>query len=294
MKILLLIALLFSLPSQAATIGVVDLETALSFHPLMSVFDFHHGRFLRVAPGLGATEREEQVKVLRQRAQAQQSNGASRKTRLEKELKTLEEQRSMLMIATGSRSAVISHENEQKLRLLAEDAQSRRLELEDLEVSAQYPELTTASETMGYIEKIERDVSDAIEQIAQKNNLELVLNSSLINPNAQTDISSNDQPKRSFLESDLYNRFLSLPTTDDPLEKAASLQIPWRWLQSSRYHRQGIPSWRARPMVLRGGADITDQVVSALFQKYPCASESVRVILEEIKEWKKSSPQGSQ
>ncbi|HNV72541.1 MAG TPA: hypothetical protein PKO06_22720 [Candidatus Ozemobacteraceae bacterium] len=278
--------LLVAISGHAASIGVIDLDVALSFHPLMSTFDFHHGRFLRVTPGTPEAERQQRILSIRETARHQEPALDAQIASLNQTLSALEQQRSLLMGMTTASETASVHARELDLHRLAQKAEQYREQRDDLALVRQYPEMTSASETLAMINRIEQEVHAALIETAQAEQLEVILNAADIDRHTPVGSPERDQPKRSFLESDLYNRFMGQPTPQDPLDRAASQQLPWRWLQSSRYHRTLPPHWRSYPLVLHGGKDVTVTVVERVFRQYACAPEAVRLILEEIRQWR--------
>lgn len=277
----------------ANEVATIDLSMALSLHPKMSLFDFNRIGFYKVEFGL--TEQEFKSKIAAIRASA--PDRTDELNNLEKQIEEIHKEREKL-------SSYYVGANDEKL-IKAEELMKASIDKEKeindkiLEINHQTEnyDLTSPKETLAIISEIEKDIFDAIDQVAKENNFSVVLNSTI--PIAYSyeknyingEIYGQGIPGINFM---LFYSFLAKNNLDNPLDDIPPSRDLINWLELTRYPKAiNILPMKPYPLVLTGGKSILSLVVKKIYDKYevdPAVYNVVDSIIIKIEQLQNGKP----
>ena len=297
-KLILYLLLMAFIPQSlwainAGEVATIDLSMALCLHPKMSLFDFNRVGFYKVEFGL--TEEEFEAKIAALRASA--PNRTQELQNIEKELEEVYKERS-------SFSEYYVNADEEKLNKLeklrlASLAKEKELNDKILEINHQTDnfDLTSPRETLAIIEEIEKDIFEAINQVAEEEKYTVVLNSTIAVPYTYT---------KNYINSEIYGQgipginftlfysFLAMNNLDNPLDEVPPSRDLINWLELTRYPGTvNLLPMKPYPLVLSGGKSILSSVMKKVYNKYNVKSavfnvvDSVIVKIEQLQNGKK-------
>ena len=253
---------------NASDVATIDLSLALCLHPKMSLFDFERIGFYKVELGLTEEEFEARIEELRTSA----PDRTEELNVLEKELDALYEERE-----TFSEYYVNSTEEKlKKLEQLRLASKTREKELNDkiLEIKHQSEnfDLTTPKETLVIIEQIEKEIFEAIKQVAEEEKFSLVLNNTVPYPGIFKknyvcgEIYGQGIPGINFM---LFYSFLAMNKLDTPFDEYPPSRDLINWLELTRFPKAvNLLPMKPYPLVLSGGKSILSSVVKKIYNKY--------------------------
>ena len=268
--------------------GVVDLTVVTALHPLMSLYDFNRMGFLNIEFGLDAKSLHERRKKLMEIDDATKMALEKEQENLNGSYSELKQKQFLLMNEireTRDENKVL------KLRKQADVYQQRILELFQKRNLVTFrlanPDLVLPERTKEMMQQIEKEVLDAVKQVANREGFSLILNAAIPNNNHRN-------PQRSFeilieknlslAETDLYYAFLAnTPETAQQIQEREHMQAgistqngAARWLEQSRQPgiQEQLPI-NPHPLVLKGGIDITSEVVKLLLVRYKCDEQVI-------------------
>ena len=253
---------------NASDVATIDLSLALCLHPKMSLFDFERIGFYKVELGLTEEEFEARIEELRTSA----PDRTEELNVLEKELDALYEERE-----TFSEYYVNSTEEKlKKLEQLRLASKTREKELNDkiLEIKHQSEnfDLTTPKETLVIIEQIEKEIFEAIKQVAEEEKFSLVLNNTVPYPGIFKKnyvcgaIYGQGIPGIPFM---LFYSFLAMNKLDTPFDEYPPSRDLINWLELTRFPKAvNLLPMKPYPLVLSGGKSILSSVVKKIYNKY--------------------------
>ena len=253
---------------NASDVAVIDLSMALCLHPKMSLFDFNRIGFYKVEFGL--TEEEFEAKVAEIRA-----SGPDRREELravEKEIDELYRERSKL-------SEYYIDSDEEKIKkydelMAASLAKENELNEKILEINHQSNnyDLTSPKETLVIINQIEKEIFDAIREVAEEEKYSVVLNTTIPVPYTY---------KKNYIASEIYGQgipginfmlfysFLAMNNLDTPIDEVPPSRDVINWLELTRYPKTlNLLPMKPYPLVLSGGKSILSSVIKKIYNKY--------------------------
>jgi len=255
----------------------------------MALFDFNRLAFYRLPLNLGAKEWEGGLANLRSQAANDTVRLSAILSEISSEAAFLNSRRAELL----DRRRESPTERNASHRFLASStrrAETLQLRRADLEFQRDFPELTGTMETKELFSQIEKEVLQTVAEVASELGLEVVLNRSIPLP-SESPAEFRNMPRNpiSFFESDLYYGFLA----GRPATAQDATSVPNNpaelWLNETRNPQiHELMKLNPHPLVLKGGLDLTPEVISRLFEKYQCSSESLRIILKTLS--KKENP----
>ena len=278
---------------NASEVATIDLSMALCLHPKMSLFDFNRIGFYKVEFGL--TEEEFNAKIDALRASA--PDRSEELQNIEKEIQKLYEERSTFSEYYVNTNA----EKLKKLDQLMEDSLAKEKELNDkiLDIHHQTAnfDLTSPKETLAIIEEIEKDIFEAINQVAEEEKYSVVLNSTVAVPYTYTKNYINSEiygqgiPGINFM---LFYSFLAMNNLDNPLDEVPPSRDLINWLELTRYPKTvNLLPMKPYPLVLSGGKSILSSVMKKVYNKYNIKPavynvvDSVIIKIEQLQNGKK-------
>ena len=203
---------------NANEVATIDLSMALCLHPKMSLFDFNRIGFYKVEFGL--TEEEFYAKTETLRASAPDRSDELNK--IQKELDDVYKERDSF----SDYYVNADEEKLKKLEKLRETSFAKEKELNDkiLDINHQTAnfDLTSPKETLVIIEEIEKDIFEAINQVAEEEKFTLVLNSTVAVPYTYN---------KNYINSEIYGQgipginftlfysFLAMNNLDSPIDE---------------------------------------------------------------------------
>lgn len=295
--ILFLLIMLFISQSlwaiNADKVATIDLSMALCLHPKMSLFDFNRIGFYKVDFGL--TEEEFQTKIAELRASA--PDRTLELQNIENELNNVYEERNKL----SDFYVNMDEEKQKKLEQLMTDSLAKEKELSDkiLDINHQTEnyDLTSPKETLAIIEDIEKDIFEAINQVAEEEKFSVVLNTTIAVPYTYTKNYINSEiygqgiPGINFM---LFYSFLAMNNLDNPLDEVPPSRDLINWLELTRYPKTvNLLPMKPYPLVLAGGKSILSSVMKKVYNKYNIKPavynvvDSVIIKIEQLQNGKK-------
>lgn|GEM_PF-6559846 len=273
-------------------IGVVDLLAVAALHPKMTLFDFSRYAFLKIPFGLSQEQKEKAIATVRSKPRANAGEIMSRLQKLASETIAIERRRLALINGDAPDLPMDIHEREKILFQLANDANKIREEQIDLQNSIEFPEFSDVEETREIFDHIATESMLAIESVADNMKLDLVLNSESLFPNTAPSLKSPKilgNTEAYWLETDLYNSFLSMSETNAAKNEIQAANFYRIWMEINRRPQiSDIYSLNPMPLVLKGGIDITADVVEFLLRKYGCASATIGILIRSVKKFRKN------
>ena len=253
---------------NASDVATIDLSMALCLHPKMSLFDFNRIGFYKVDFGLTEEEFEASVAKLRESA----PDRSEELRNIQKEIDKLYEERNVF-------SEYYVDANEEKLKKveqLMEASLAKEKELNDkiLEINHQTEnyDLTSPKETLAIIEQIEKEIFEAIHQVAEEEKYSVVLNTTIpvaysYNKNyVNSEVYGQGIPGINFM---LFYSFLAMNNLDNPLDEVPPSRDVINWLELTRYPGTvNLLPMKPYPLVLSGGKSILSSVVKKIYNKY--------------------------
>lgn len=279
--------------SAETRIGTVDMAVLTALHPLMAQFDFEKQAFLVIPFNLSRSERESFCIRLREESKAREPLLRETLARIASEDAALERKRAGL-IGSIRQSAVPAERAslDLALRNLAEHQQSLRALREETAWKLEYPEYSSASETKSIFNTIDSEVLAAIDDIASRSGVNAVLNSSLPFPPYDPSTKSFSpalENRLTWLETDLYYAFLASTTPESvSLAPSATENPADEWVKLIR-HPAAAPFFPVRPypLVLRGGIDLTGDVLAKLLERYHVDASRASILIEAVQTFRK-------
>jgi Skp family chaperone for outer membrane proteins len=268
--------------------GVVDLTVVTALHPLMSLYDFNRMSFVNVEFGLDA-------KALHEKRQELLKLGETARIGLEKDLETINREYSSLkqkqfilmndlQKATDQKAKEeLLKQTEDKNRQISELWQKRNL----IGFKLANPDLMLPEQTSEMLRRIEKEVQETVAQVAEEKGFSLVLNAAMPDHgrrNMQRSFEILTDRNLSHAETDLYYAFLANSPESAQQKKvrehaSSAINEPngaAKWLEQSRQPavQEQLPI-NPHPLVLKGGIDITAEVVKSLLKRYKCDEEVI-------------------
>jgi Skp family chaperone for outer membrane proteins len=269
--------------------GVVDLTTVTALHPLMSLYDFSRAGFINVEFGLDAKSLHEKRQKLinlepadkkQLEADLEELNRAYANLK-QKQFSLLNEIKQQRNEIKQRESSILADKLNQQINELWQKLNLTRFRLSN-------PDLMLPEVSQAMLKRIEEEVQKAVELVAEKKGIDLVLNASLPNHgkrNMQRSFEILTDKNLTLAETDLYYAFLAnsketqAQSQDrEHREEGMSLRQDGaaRWLEQSRQPavQEQLPI-NPHPLVLKGGINITVEVVVQLLKQYNCADQVV-------------------
>jgi len=269
--------------------GVVDLTTVTALHPLMSLYDFSRAGFINVEFGLDAKSTHEQRQKLINLDPTEKKRLETELERINKIYSDLKQQQFVLL------NEIKQQTDEQKqleLRTRAEELNQQINEIWKERNLASFrlnnPDLMLPGQTGDMLNRIEKEVLEAVEQVAADNGLNLVLNASVPNHgkrNIQRSFEVLTDKNLPLAETDLYYAFLA--NSKENQEQLKDMEhretgLPARqtdaarWFEESRQPavQEQLPI-APHPLVLKGGINITIEVVAKILKQYKCEDQVI-------------------
>ncbi|KAF1081926.1 MAG: hypothetical protein GQF41_1566 [Candidatus Rifleibacterium amylolyticum] len=268
--------------------GVVDLTLVTALHPLMSLYDFNRMSFVNVEFGLDAKSLHEERQKLLEQGKANQDDLEKELAVINNEYSALKQKQFMLMNdlqkAADAREKEKLHKTTEKTNhLISELWQKRNL----INFRLANPDLMLPEQTAAMLNRIEREIQETVDKVAEEGGFNLILNAAIPNNgkrNMQRSFEILTDKNLSHAETDLYYAFLANTRESAQQKKdrehAAGMQKEANgaatWLEQSRQPavQEQLPI-NPHPMVLRGGIDITTEVVKRLLKRYKCDDEVI-------------------
>lgn len=287
-----MICILVLLPSFGITaemrIGTVDLAVLTALHPLMAQFDFEKQAFLNLAFHLSRADRESSLNRLREEAKVREPLLRETLARIASENAALEHRRIELIVSIRQSAAPAERASlDLALRDLAERQQSLRNRHEETNWKLEFPEYSSASETLSIFNAIESEVFAAIDDVASRAGVDAVLNASLPFPPydpSTKGFSPALENRLTWLETDLYYAFLASATPESvSLAPSATENPAAEWVKLIRHPAAAsfFPI-RPYPLVLRGGIDLTGDVLARLLERYHVDASRASILIEAV------------
>ena len=278
---------------NANEVATIDLSMALCLHPKMSLFDFNRIGFYKVEFGL--TEEEFYAKTETLRASAPDRSDELNK--IQKELDDVYKERDSF----SDYYVNADEEKLKKLEKLREASFAKEKELNDkiLDINHQTAnsDLTSPKETLVIIEEIEKDIFEAINQVAEEEKFTLVLNSTVAVPYTYN---------KNYINSEIYGQgipginftlfysFLAMNNLDSPIDEVPPSRDLINWLELTRYPKTvNLLPMKPYPLVLSGGKSILSSVMKKVYNKYNIKPavynvvDSVIIKIEQLQSGKK-------
>jgi len=269
--------------------GVVDLTVVTALHPLMSLYDFNRMSFVNVEFGLDAKSLHEERQKLLKQGESKRKELENELAAINKEYSSLKQSQFMLMndlqkATNAGQKEELHKKAEEKNRQIRELWQKRNL----INFRMANPDLMLPEQTAEMLRQIEQEVQETVAKVAEEGGFNLVLNAAIPNNgkrNMQRSFEILTDKNLSHAETDLYYAFLANTRESAQQKKdrehAASGQKEANgattWLEQSRQPavQEQLPI-NPHPLVLRGGIDITTEVVKRLLQRYKCDDEVIK------------------
>ena len=263
---------------NASDVAYIDLSMALCLHPKMSLFDFNRIGFYRVEFGLTEAEFLNKCAEIKASAPDRQNEVIE----LERQIDKLYEERE-----TFSEYYVNMDEEKEKLLMAkTEESYAKEKELRDkiLEIRHQDEcfDLTSPKETLEIAAQIEKEIFDAINEVAAEKNYSVVLNATNPCPYVY---------KKNYIGSEIYGQgipgvnfmlfysFLAKNNLDSPLDETPPSREIINWLEVTRYPgAMNLLPMKPYPLVLAGGHSILSEVVKKIYNKYNVDSAVYNVV----------------
>jgi len=274
---------------SSTTPGVVDLTIVTALHPLMSLYDFNRMSFVNVEFGLDAKSMHEQRQKLIKLGEAARNGLTDELAVINNDYTTLKQKQFMLMndmqkMTDDKQKETLTRQTEKINHQINELWHKRNL----VSFRLANPDLMLPEQTGEMLRRIEREVQETVDQVADEEGLTLVLNAAIPNNgrrNLQRSFEVLTEKNLALAEIDLYYSFLAnSPETaqqkKDREHATGSSKEPdgaARWLEQSRQPavQEQLPI-TPHPIVLKGGIDITPAVVSRLLKRYKCSEEVIK------------------
>ncbi|MBQ2592157.1 MAG: OmpH family outer membrane protein [Candidatus Riflebacteria bacterium] len=278
---------------NANEVATIDLSMALCLHPKMSLFDFNRIGFYKVEFGLTEEEFNAKTEVLR----ASAPDRSDELNKIQKELDDVYNERS-------SFSDYYVNADEKKLKTLEQLMQNSLLKekelnekILDINHQTENFDLTSPKETLAIIEEIEKDIFEAINQVAEEENYSVVLNTTIPVPYTfeknyiNSEIYGQGIPGINFM---LFYSFLSMNNLDSPIDEVPPSRDLINWLELTRYPKTvNLLPMKPYPLVLSGGKSILSSVMKKVYNKYNIKPavynvvDSVIIKIEQLQNGKK-------
>jgi Skp family chaperone for outer membrane proteins len=278
---------------NASEVATIDLSMALCLHPKMSLFDFNRIGFYKVEFGLTEEEFNAKTEVLR----ASAPDRSDELNKIQKELDDVYNERS-------SFSDYYVNADEKKLKTLDQLMQNSLLKekelnekILDINHQTENFDLTSPKETLAIIEEIEKDIFEAINQVAEEENYSVVLNTTIPVPYTfeknyiNSEIYGQGIPGINFM---LFYSFLSMNNLDSPIDEVPPSRDLINWLELTRYPKTvNLLPMKPYPLVLSGGKSILSSVMKKVYNKYNIKPavynvvDSVIIKIEQLQNGKK-------
>ena len=268
--------------------GVVDLTLVTALHPLMSLYDFNRMSFVNVEFGLDAKSLHEERQKLLEQGKVNQDDLEKELAVINNEYSALKQKQFMLMndlqkAADARQKEELRKTTEETNRLISELWQKRNL----INFRLANPDLMLPEQTATMLNRIEREIQETVDKVAEEGGFNLILNAAIPNNgkrNMQRSFEILTDKNLSHAETDLYYAFLANTRESAQQKKdrehAAGMQKEANgaatWLEQSRQPavQEQLPI-NPHPLVLRGGIDITTEVVKRLLKRYKCDDEVI-------------------
>jgi Skp family chaperone for outer membrane proteins len=274
-------------------VATIDLSMALCLHPKMSLFDFNRIGFYKVEFGL--TEEEFSAKIDSLRASA--PDRSDELDKIQKELDDVYKERSSF----SDYYVNADEEKLKKLEQLRDASLAKEKELNDkmLDINHQTAnfDLTSPKETLAIIEEIEKDIFEAINQVAEEEKYSVVLNTTVPVPYTfeknyvNSEIYGQGIPGINFM---LFYSFLAMNNLDSPIDEVPPSRDLINWLELTRYPKTvNLLPMKPYPLVLSGGKSILSSVMKKVYNKYKIKPavynvvDSVIIKIEQLQNGKK-------
>lgn len=278
---------------NANEVATIDLSMALCLHPKMSLFDFNRIGFYKVEFGLTEEEFNAKTEVLR----ASAPDRSDELNKIQKELDDVYNERS-------SFSDYYVNADEKKLKTLEQLMQNSLLKekelnekILDINHQTENFDLTSPKETLAIIEEIEKDIFEAINQVAEEENYSVVLNTTIPVPYTfeknyiNSEIYGQGIPGINFM---LFYSFLAMNNLDSPIDEVPPSRDLINWLELTRYPKTvNLLPMKPYPLVLSGGKSILSSVMKKVYNKYNIKPavynvvDSVIIKIEQLQNGKK-------
>ena len=273
---------ILSLLNAAGTrhVGKIDLYLATSLHPKMALFDFDRMGFFKVPSGLD--EEEFSAAVAKWHKTSETGQAAALKIQIEGEISTVSAGRAALVAELEAADQSEGIRLAREIELLAHQEDELRRKLYDASYSAECPDLTTPEETRRILGEIETEILAAVREVAQKLELEIVLNSSIP--------VSTGYPVRYMADPlfgqgvpginfHLFYAFMAKPPVDETLHEIPSSRNLINWLELTSFpEAMNLLPVRPWPVVLLGGRSILPEVIEFVYKKHEIAPEIIKTV----------------
>lgn len=259
-------------------VATIDLSMAFSLHPKMSLFDFNRIGFYKVDFGLTYEEFVRRTEELRFSA----PDRSQELKNIEQELEELYKKRS------GFSQYYVNATKEKmtELERVRKESQEKEAELNnkilDIHHQRENFDITSPEETIKIAAEIEKEIFEAINEVAKEKKYAVVLNTTVPSPYnykknyIQGEIYGQGIPGINFM---LFYSFLAKNNLDNPTDKTPPSRDLINWLELTRYPGAiNILPMRPYPLVLSGGNSILSEVVQKLYNKYKVDSAVYDVV----------------
>ena len=260
-------------------VAAIDPVALLMLHPKMALFDGSRLGFLKLELSLSRNEYKEKLESLK--------NGRIDKT---DEIQALKKE--LINLSIKKREYSNTHMEpwgSQEYQSFFEELYKKKKELHkeifDLEYIDKNPDITSPEDSIKQIEEIHKDLAWAINEVAKKQNLSLVLNSSL-------PATFDYKPKYTYnnifglgtagINYAIFYSFLALNHLKEIYESREQRWSFYRWKSLNNYHSsQRVFYLKPYPIVLGGCKNILTDAVKMLYHKYGVHYSSA-VVLDSV------------
>lgn len=265
-------------------IAKIDLSMAAALHPKMSLFNFSRMGFYRAPLGLSKEEFDKKIEEVKKNFDDTELRKRVRENYrkinlLNREAEAIEREQNAVNPDRMEPKAAEKYLKKHRkiLGLLNEN--------EELNFAIRYPEVTKPSETRKILDKIEKEIIEAIKTVAERDSFDVVLNNSIPVPYGYpVSYKSGSRPRTGIagIRQTLYYAFISeRPVT--PWEKeTASEQLKYWLSMTSRPNIQKMLPVKPWPLVLEGGCCILPEVLILIYIEYNVSTEVWNKLLSVI------------
>ncbi len=267
-------------------IGVVDLVAALSLHPRMALFDFQRKGFFRLPLGLSPGGWANELAKLGEESKKRIPALEKELEKLDSEFQAVDARRAALLNGFSPKAGNETASDLEALGNLADEIRRIEAARNEIRFEMERPELTPPGETVRILDEIEREVLDTVGSVAERLGCDVVLNQSVpsgVPWKPRSEIEIIEGRGFSFLANTLFYGFLA-NKGDDPASHPEQLGVPtslgiMKWMDLTRNPAvMPLLPLQPHPLVLKGGRDLTPEVVRTILENYRCDPASIFIL----------------